>query len=146
MAEWEVNDEPGKPADVTGDLIRRDDAIKAVKEYLIDTGSELELWDLDQVLSDLPPVRVDAAHIRAESLREAAQACGWDEKSKTAILALISTPAPSPDVGAQIADAVKAERAWWVKAIEAYFDATAVMDIEAHVTKARALASQEGGE
>lgn len=91
-------------------------------------------------------MQVDAAHIRAEALREAAAVCGWDEKSKTAILALIPTPAPSPDMGALVAEAVKAERAWWIKAIEAYFDATAVMDIETHVAKARALVAQEGGE
>lgn len=40
------------------DLIRRGDAIAKIKEYLTDTGSELELWDIDQILNALPAVSV----------------------------------------------------------------------------------------
>ena len=51
------------------DLIPRDAAIAAVREYIKDTGSELEKWDVDQILHAIPAI--DPAAIREAALREA---------------------------------------------------------------------------
>ena len=50
---------------------------------------------------------------------------------------------PAVTVQAQIDAAVAAERERWVKAIEHYFDATAVMDVEQYVDRFRKGASHE---
>ncbi len=45
---------------------------------------------------------------------------------------------PAADPAVKLADALAAERAIWTQAIETYFDATAVMDVERHVDRIRA--------
>lgn len=50
-------------------LIPRDAAIAAVREYIKDTGSELEKWDIDQILHAIPAI--DPAAIRDAALRDA---------------------------------------------------------------------------
>jgi len=52
------------------DLIPRDAAIEAVREYITNSGSELEKWDIDQLLQAMPVI--DPAAIREAAMREAA--------------------------------------------------------------------------
>lgn len=52
-------------------LIPIDASIAAVREYIDDTGSELEKWDIDQILHAIPAI--DPAAIREAALREAAE-------------------------------------------------------------------------
>lgn len=52
-----------------------------------------------------------AADVRREAFGEAKLACGWDEKTKTAIDHLIDTPAPSTDTTPTVAEAARVKQA-----------------------------------
>ena len=41
------------------DLISREAALVAVWEYLTSTGSEIERWDINQIIASLPAVRIE---------------------------------------------------------------------------------------
>ena len=104
------------------DMISRADAIALIEDYLADTGSELEAWDIVQVLSALPAAQVaDPAQIRAAALREVLALVrgyldAWDDATVNgssisiicdAIEALIHTPPATrkevmPDDAAEI--------------------------------------------
>lgn len=82
------------------DLIRRGDVSREVNEYIKDTGSELENWDIDQIINAIPAAldRVIAEYevrlrqTRENALREAADELkgqGYNTAVR-AILALIT--------------------------------------------------------
>lgn len=55
------------------DLIRRGDVSREVNEYIKDTGSELENWDIDQIINAIPAALDPdvVAAIRAKAISEA---------------------------------------------------------------------------
>ena len=118
------------------DMISLADAIAGIEDYLADTGSELEAWDIVQVLSALPAAQVaDPAQIREAALREAADVdwsygrdttdtgpdclTDWQrglvsgqKAMRDAILALIPTPPAVSDDVAALVEAATALADW----------------------------------